>query len=152
MNKLVVVRQAAVNRDVTGRAAFPSQPPCLDGLCYGGVDRMPWFDIDEDRLGNVLPDSLVRARDDIHRANSDLSELELCSDLQVATQLLHYSNRSAPANELIAVRSDVLAPLKGVITVAAPDVQWLGYDVVALGQQSLLGDGLFAVPARSRGG
>lgn len=107
---------------------------------------MPWFDIDEHQYANALPEPILCARQLIRLDNDDLSGIEVCRDLDMAIMLLHYSNRSNNANELIAVRSDALTALKGEVVLDASQVEWLGYDVIALGQQSLLHDGLFAMP------
>jgi hypothetical protein len=146
VNGFMVVRKPALNRDETGRGAFSTKAPCLDAMCYGGVDRMPWFDIDEQLYVNALREPILRARQLIRMDNDDLSGIEVCRDLDTATMLLHYSNRSNNANELIAVRSDALTAFKGEVMLDPSQVEWLGYDVIALGQQSLLRDGVFAVP------
>jgi hypothetical protein len=147
VNGFMVVRKPALNCDPTGRGAFATKAPCLDAICYGGIDRMPWFDIDEPLYLNALPEPILRARQLIRRGNDDLSGVEVCADLDTAMLLLRYSNRSSNANELIAIRSDALTRFKGEVGLDSSQVEWLGYDVVALGQQSLLHDGLFAVPA-----
>jgi hypothetical protein len=143
----MVVRKPSLNRDLAGRGAYSTLAPCLDNICYGGIDRMPWFEIGEQLYAGTLPERIQHERQRIQLDNRDLSGVEVCRDLPTAAALLRYSNDIYNANELIAVRSDALARLKGVRQVNPVQIEWLGYDVVALGQGSLLSAGLFGVPA-----
>jgi len=147
VNGFVVVRKAALNRDAAGRGVFNVEAPCLDGICYGGIDRMPWFDVDEQFYAGTLPEPILNARRLIQISDNNISGVKLCKELDVALMLLDNSNRFNNANELIAVRSEALARLKGVVALDPARVEWRGYDVLALGQQSLLNDGLFVVPS-----
>ncbi len=147
INGFMVVRTPALNWDAAGRGAFSRYAWCLDGIYYGGIDRMPWFEIDDQFYAGTLPEPIKHKRQRIEDFNyHDLSGIPICPDLDMVVSLLHYSNSVYPANELIAIRSDGLTPFKGVVTYDPAKVEWLGYDVVALGEQSLLHDGLFAVP------
>lgn len=143
----MVVRVPELNKDAEGRGVFSKLAPCIGGICYGGIDRMPWFEIDELFYNGTLPETLARERKLLRKSNNDFSGIDLCRDLELALELLLYSNSLYNANELIAVVSDKLIELKGGINFDRSRATWLGYDVVALGQQSLLNDGLFAVPA-----
>lgn len=146
INGFLVVRLPEMNRDEEGRGVFPSVTPCLGTVCYGGIDRMPWFEIDELFYGSGLPENIAHARKLIDETNSDHSGIWLCRDFDLAIELLRFSNSVYSANELIAVWSETLSELKGIIEFDTSRVEWLGYDVHAVGQQSLLRDGLFAVP------
>ena len=147
VNGFMVVRKPTLNRDAAARGAFSDHTPCREALCYAGIDRMPWFDIDDLWYAGSLPEPWLSARKQLRSDNSDITGLELSQDLNVAISLLTYSNRANAANELIAVRSEALLPAKGIVATGPLAIAWLGYDVVALGQQSLLRDGLFAVPS-----
>lgn len=143
----LVVRLPALNRDPAGRyPAFPAHAPCLGHLCYGGVDRMPWFEIDEEFYSGTLPEAIKRLRARVREGNPDFSGISVCKDLLVARTLLEYSNRHGQSNELVAIRSARLAEIKGTILFDKSHAMWLGYDVVSLGHWSLLSGGLFMSP------
>lgn len=112
---------------------------------------MPWFDIDEDLYAGGLPANIEQARKLIEEDNADFYGIELCKDLSTALALLDYSNRSGIANELIALRSEVLADIKGTIDLDPSLVSWDGYDIVLVGGWSLLRDGLFTSPSSFTG-
>lgn len=147
MNGFLVVRLPDMTRDPAGRGVFPAQAPCLDTICYGGIDRMPWFDIDEAFYRGTLPDHLKKARKLIKENNADFSGIELCREFDTGRMLLDYSNRLQPINELIVVRSEKLGEIKGTIDFDASNVTWIGHDIVSLGHWSLLREGLFASPS-----
>jgi hypothetical protein len=144
VNGFLVLRRPEFNRDPEGRGAFTAVAPCLDGRCYGGVDRMPWFDVDEARYGGTLPPELGARWEGLREGNADLAGLVLAG-LDDARALLAFSNRGGNANELAAVRGSRLDALKGTLPAPAA-IDWLGWDVVSLGWWSLLSV-VFAVPA-----
>ena len=151
INGFIVVRLPPMNKDLEGRGAYPAIAPCMGNLYYGGVDRMPWFEIDELFYKGILPDNINQARKIIHGMNRDLSGIDLCGDFELAVRLLHYSNSVYNYNELIAIRSEKLADFKSTVTLDASLVKWLGYDIVVIGEQSLLCDGLFTAPLAFQG-
>lgn len=51
----MVVRQPFFNRDPAGRGAYSPIVPMFQGIPYGGIDRMAWFDIEEDFYNKTLP-------------------------------------------------------------------------------------------------
>src|SRR5205809_13260 len=91
VNGFMVVRVPHLNRDLEGRGAFPETAPCLAETCYGGIDRMPWFEIDELWYKGVLPEDIAQVRDLIQKANADFSDIYLCGDLELSITLLEYS-------------------------------------------------------------
>ena len=60
---------------------------------------------------------------------------------------MNHSNRLQAANELIAIRSEKLTEIKGAIDFDMSTVSWIGYDVLILGDFSLLREGLFTLPS-----
>jgi len=144
---LLVVRWIGADKDSDGHSYYPKEAACLGSLCYGGIDRMPWFELDEAFYRGTLPGDISRLRASLTEANEDLTGIRLCQDLRTALALLEYSNRSETKNELIALRSDKLARVKGAMKLDNSLCTWLGYDVVSLGNWSLLRDGLFRSPA-----
>jgi hypothetical protein len=143
----LVVRTPDMNKDLEGRGAFSSQATCLDKICYGGIDRMRWFDIDEELYSNRLPVNIEYTRRKIKEMNADFTGIDLCKDLDMAFAMLEYSNRLTPRNELIVVRSKRLAEIKGEFDFDDSQCTWIGYDIIALGYWSLLHDGLFTSPS-----
>lgn len=144
----LVVRLPSDNCDSNARYSLPAQPPRMDHIFYGGVDRMPWFDIDEAFYNGDLPPALKQLRQAIKDDNSDFSGIDLCKSLDIARQLLTYSNRDQPQNEIIVVRSAALTKIKGTVTVPKQDISQMGYDLVSLGNWSLLASGVFTRPDR----
>jgi hypothetical protein len=61
-------------------------------------------------------------------------------------QLLEYSNRVNARNEIIALRSPKVAEIKGSINLEYGTVVWGGYDVISIGNWSLLEQGVFSHP------
>ena len=151
MSGIQLVRLPHLNADPYQRGAYAVRAPRLGGILYGGLDRMPWFDVDEEYYAGTLPAGLATARTKLKKNNSDFTGIELCQDLTQALELLRYANRSTRKNELIAVRSERLARIKGAVDLRSPSAKWIGYDVVGLGEWSLIREGLFAVPSAFAG-
>jgi len=145
----LAVRIPEFNYDEEGRGVYLKKPPKLGSVYYGGVFRMPWFDVEEDFFLGVLPKELVDLWKRLKKENNDFSGLHLCQNYSNATKMLAYSNRESVRNELIAVRSKVLSEIKNETTFSEVEVNidWLGYDIVAIGHWSLLEGGLFAAPS-----
>ena len=138
VNGFLVVRKPAQAFDEAGRGAFTSRPPCHGGLCYAGVDRLAWFDVDEDHYKGLLPTDVSAARQRMRSHDLDATGLPVCSAMEDTTLLLAWSNRKAQRNEVIAVRADELDEIKGQIEVPRLALDWIGVDVVAAGLGSLL--------------
>ena len=58
----IVVRTPKFNFDAEGRGAFSSPAPRLGSIYYGGVDRMPWFDVDKHYYARILPTEIAKLR------------------------------------------------------------------------------------------
>jgi hypothetical protein len=142
----MVVRLPEWNYDVSGRGVYRRTPPQLDGLRYEGIDRMSWFDIDEDYYIGALPKNLFDVREQIKNENRDLTGMLLTQQFEVAKRLLDYSNRTELRNEIIAVRSHKLAQIKGEVVIPEEKLRWIGYDIVDLGHWSLIAEGIFVAP------
>lgn len=144
INGYMVVRLPHHNKDyLGGRGTYSADVPKMDSICYGGVERMPWFDIHEDLYSGVLPENIKHLWLLIRDNNADLPSISIVQDLDIALNLLTYSNRLKTHNELIAIRSDELIDLKGTTSISTQSISWIGYDVVALPEWSLLRAGIF---------
>lgn len=141
----MIVRLPNANFDAAGRGAFPSTPPRLGHIFYGGIDRMPWFDVDEALYDETLPPRLRGLRRQLE--SNDFTGLDLATDLDDLKEMLAFSNRQHTRNEVVALHSAVLAQVKPTFDFPFGDIEWLGFDVAPLGNFSLLLEGLFAHPS-----
>jgi hypothetical protein len=143
----LVARLPKCNYDEQGRGAFPAIAPHLDDVYYGGMFRMPWFEIEEDYYAKTLNSRVAEMWQLLKTTNQDFSGFEMCRDIETAKCLLEYSNQKVPRNELIAVRSKALSNIKGEFNFDDARIDWFGFDIVSLGHWSLLRDGLFMAPS-----
>jgi hypothetical protein len=140
----VVVRISTHNTRES--AVVPAQPPPrIDEICYSGFDRMPWNDLNLAFYDGSLPHGLRRIREDIWRSSRPDLDYRLCSNLDDASSLLNFSNRSAPKNEIIALDSLLLSG-SAKATSSRGGAHWLGADIYCHGFGSLLLQGVFARP------
>jgi hypothetical protein len=138
----VVVRRPELNSLVEGRDLVPR----LGSIYYSGVDRQRWADVfDEDFYANRVPDEIRTMALALKENTRDFTGLDLCGNVEAASVLLAYSNRHEVSNELIVIRSPGLEEFKGSIEVEC-QVNWIGYDIVAIGEWSLIGQGVFRNP------
>lgn len=143
INGYIVVRLPHLNNMI---GPYSVNVPKLDDICYGGVERMPWFDIAEDFYSKKLPENIKHHWLSLRENNVDLPSISLVQDINIALELLAYSNRSEMRNELIAIRSKELIEYKGTIPTDLHSISWMGYDLVALPEWSLLHAGIFHSP------
>ena len=143
----LVVRKAGMDKDPEGRAFYSTQPSCLGALCYGGIDRMPWFDLDEEFYAGTLPERVALLRKSLELSNDDLTGIRLCRDWPTAHALLEFDERARLVNEIVCLRSAKLAAIKGTVESDVSAVRWDGFDLVSLGNWSLIREGLFRSPS-----
>jgi len=139
----IVVRTPSENYDAAGRGVFPSQPPTLSGVYYGGIDRMQWFDVDEALFDKSIPSGIASSRRIIKTQNIDFSGIDIVTDIDLAIEMLNFSNRKMRRNEIIAISSPILAEIKQKRIDYNNNIEWFGIDLVDIGHSSLLRDGLF---------
>lgn len=141
----IVLRKPIHNYDAQGRGAFLSSSPCIGDICYGGVDRMPWFDLYEDFYLGTLPADFFDLKCKIENTNSDFSEIMTLANIEEAERILKYSNRVEDRNEIGIVSSKGLSKAKGVINVDC-NILWMGVDIYCPGYGSQIREGLFRKP------
>jgi hypothetical protein len=109
---------------------------------YRGLDRSPWEDLDQMYFDRKLPASLQSIRDVIEVTNRDLSGIKVLKSHQLAQEVLRHAGE---ASEIIAIWSRELEELKGAEP-AGIDLTLLGFDCFAMGEWSVLRDGVYALP------
>lgn len=147
MNGLIVVRLPQFNyRDILGSRPTRTRIPVVGNIFYCGIDRQPWADVlDLDYFAKRTPQTIVQLAKEINNKNDDVTGIEVCQDIAVAHELLSYSNRHMNNNELVAVRATALNDFKGTMDTMLR-VEWIGFDFVALGEWSLIANGMFMYP------
>jgi hypothetical protein len=138
----MVVRRPHENYDLTGRGVFPARPAKVGDTYYGGVDRMPWFDLMELYYAPSPPKHLVDFRAMLTKLNPDATGMKLVRDTLEVARCLQWMGGMSAANEVIAVHSEALARVK-CRDAELPTGEWLGLDVVLHSEGSLLCEGLF---------
>jgi hypothetical protein len=140
-----VLRKPEMNFDELERAGFLPPGPHINDKYYGGVDRMPWFDIDEEDSANPLPEDLEKLWKEVEEHNQPYLDFCLVTDINKAKILLEYSNRSTSRNELVAIYLKKLSDLKGAFNSNA-DMVWLGVDIDCSGSGPQISQGIFKAP------
>jgi hypothetical protein len=132
------------NFDLKGRRFFHKKPPCIGNICYSGISRMPWFDLDddEDYDSGTLPREFIELRNEIDEKNGAFADVLLFDDLDKVRKILEFSNRHQDRNEICAVFSETLAKQKGAF-ISDSNIQWLGVDLFFSGYGSILEQGIF---------
>ncbi|MCU7850129.1 MAG: hypothetical protein KZQ89_19495 [Candidatus Thiodiazotropha sp. (ex Lucinoma kastoroae)] len=138
----LVVRRPEFNYDELGRGAYLPYPPNIDGLHYGGIDRMGWFDLDEDYYNGSLPNEFIELRK-MALTPSKTIGVDVSANMYDAVKLLAYSNTSNDRNELIALfsYSDQESAFE-----AEFDGELTGCDLYCNGYGSLIREGIFTKP------
>ncbi len=119
-----------------------NSPPCIKGICYSGVSRVPWYELDEMFYAGVLPEQLIEIRSDLIELNQPNLDVLLMKDIDAAKTVLKYSNSIQDRYEIIALFSDKLANLKDSFNTDI-DMKWLGFDIYYSGYGSQIKEGVF---------
>ncbi len=116
-------------------------PPQVGGVYYHGVARQGWGDVSEPYYDGTLPVHYSK----LFRSLNNTSIIELTQELEIAQDLLSFSNQDEPLNEIIVVYSKELERTKGSFLIDLK-IKWLGEDVVCGGKGSMLLEGIFTKP------
>jgi hypothetical protein len=141
----IVLRKPIFNYDEKRRGAFLSDAPQIDGVYYAGIDRMPWFELDEGYYAGNLPDEFMRLREELLNTKQDLIDFKIMRDIRKTIKLLDYSNKDKSINEIVAIYSDA-AKYDEYIVVHDVNIEWLGMDIYCHGYGSLIREGIFRRP------
>lgn len=145
INGFVVVRLPKWNEVAPGKVL-----PMIENVAYEGIDRWEWADVfDEDFYSGSAPEGVRELAEALEDSGGDLSGIRLTQSYSDAQLLETYSNRVEPRNEIAVVASSALDQVKGQLEFPHP-VEWLGVDVFAEGEWSLISAGIFAQSEHSR--
>ncbi len=139
----LVVRKPMENFHLAPNGVWPKQPPHIGSIYYGGVVRMPWCDIGFDLYDGKLPRDLKSL---YQTKVLQGGNIDVCPVLDVAEQFLEYCNRERSKCELIAVYSQTLASMKGIVAGNGSSLEHRGWEPFQIGGGSLLDQGVFAAP------
>lgn len=144
---LMVVRHPVENIYPNTSICRIIDTPSFGNIYYGGVDRMPWFDIDELYYEGKLPNHLERRWEQLRgKFSSNFTGLILVRSLKDIRLLYQELNPNLiTKNEIIALYSSKLKEIIGTYQTTL-NLQWLGVDPKCLGEWSLLSEGLFLFP------
>lgn len=134
----VVVRFGKLN--FRGREYSELIPPHVDGIYYGGIERLDWFDIDNERYSGTLPVEYKL----LYEQLDNTSTVSLIKKLDIAKKLLDFSNRKKQLNEIIAIYSKGIEATYGSF-ISEREIHWRGEDVVCW-MGSMLREGIFTKP------
>lgn len=112
----------------------PKEP----GATYQGPDRSPWDQIDEGFYEGTLPKRIRAAYDSLRSDQSRGFWWPTCTDLGTAMMFADYLRQGGKPAEVIAIYSPYLARSQGREGWHEPRARLLGFDVVAVGEWSLL--------------
>lgn len=142
---VVPLSEVMVQREGFGRPVYELLQTVNSSIAYGGVDRRGYSDLDEWEYEPGLPEEIATLWKSLH-FTAGVIGLDVCHSIDDARTLLAYCNQGGETHELIAVRAPLLVNRIGTLPIVGYSVEWLGFDVLAYGEWSLLNDGLFKRP------
>jgi len=127
--------------------AFPL--PTFEGVIYSGIDRLCYYDFEQDYIYNSdapeLVEDLAQLIELYKKYDSENLLITTIRDIETANSILEVSNREEERNKLI-----VVSPHKKLSSnFTLPDnchIEWLGIDIYVYGEWSLISDGYFRAP------
>ncbi len=104
---------------------------------YRGVDRLPWGVVDNAYYAGKLPDDVRRLYEHVRDSPRLGFWQPIATSVRTAASLYEYTRSEAGDAELLGVRSPYLSALDNPL-LPCREATFLGYDVVAVGEWSLL--------------
>ena len=109
------------------------------GGAYRGVDREPWETIDARYYARTLPEDIRRIYETMRGTEMRGLWWPSSSSRQDARRLLSFTRIHEPSAEMIAIESPYLEHAVGRDGWTDSSVEFLGVDMVSVGEWSLLG-------------
>lgn len=141
----LVLRKPDFNYDEEGRGAFLPYAPKIGELYYAGIDRMAWFDIDEEYYSKELPDDILQLRNELDKNKLNYTDFKLMLDFKNAKKLLEYSNKRQIINELVTICSEKIGSIDDGVSFEI-NSELLGVDLYCHGYGSIVREGIFTKP------
>ena len=116
---------------------------------YRGMERAHLEDdLVADYYAKKLPPEISRIMASENKESSEWPFFNYIKDYADAVKVLELINSRNNRNELIAISSDEITKAKGSIEFDAAKIEWLGYDIMRIGGESMILNGLFFKPDR----
>jgi hypothetical protein len=141
----LLLRKPNYNSDVRGAVESPPWTPQVDGIFYGGLERMPWFDLQQAFHDGALSNEALLLREDLMRSNATDRDVMVLQDVRKAETLLAALENGRDRLETCAVYSERLSRIKGCVQTDL-EIEWLGVDLYCGGYGSMIHQGLFKRP------
>lgn len=139
---LIVLRKPEFNFDELGRGVWPAEVFAIGKLLYSGVCRMEWFDLDEYYIREELSADLKRLHHKVHDYGSPLPNT--LRDVDEVRRVLEFCNaKKTGQNEVAAVRGKDLDEGLGTFEAEVQSAEFLGWDVMGIGECSLIYEYVF---------
>lgn len=116
------------------------------GVVYRGLDRNPWADLDDDAAKQRFPDEYGAYQVLWGYIPSHPIQFAATNDPRLALQLLEASNALTDGKNELAVIDMHSASVAPSIIEDDSAIEWLGWDVIGVGEWSMVRDGLLAHP------
>lgn len=133
-----IVRLARLN--FRGVEYSELKPPQVDEIYYHGIERLDWFDIENEYYSKTLPANYSVLFEQL----DNIGMLSLTKKFEIAQKLLAFSNMKRPLNEIIAIYSKGIETTYGSFTTDRK-IDWIGEDVECW-VGSMLKEGIFKKP------
>lgn len=141
----LLLRRPQHNYDMDGHLQSPRQAPQIDGIFYGGIERMPWRDLEQAYRDRSLSDEALVLREELMKSNAADRDVMLLQDYGKTKALLAALRDKISRLEICAVYSQRLSNVKGHVRTDL-EIDWLGVDPFCGGYGSMILQGLFTKP------
>jgi len=139
---LIVLQKPGFNFDELGRGVWLPKVFTIGKLLYSGVSRMEWFDLDEYYFREELSADLRHLHHKVHDYSTALPDI--LRDVDEVRRVLEFCNAKNPGqNEVAAVRGKDLDEALGTFEAEVQSAQFLGWDVMGIGEGSLIYEYVF---------
>ena len=111
---------------------------------YRGMERAHMeVDLVADYYAKKLPPELSRIMASENKESNEWPFFDFIKDYADAVKVLELINSRNSLNELIVISSDEITKAKGSIEFDSAKIEWLGYDIMRIGGESMILNGFF---------